>query len=212
MVYSPALMPRLAYTVALSHAQWQMIKPLFKSEKATSRMIDLFHKVRTWRELLGDFQGQTVYNKYFHCWQRNRMWAEMKRSLLRKLHVQVGKSSTISAAIVDSHSAKTMKKTRASALGSVSSKRVSRHGNWRWQCPHLLQLAWRFMVLMTLKLFNLRCLHLQVALHPQVSAIVKSKRGARLALISSLIETVYLLICSESQMLHFCFCTSIGVR
>ena len=129
------------------------------------------------------------------------MWAEMKRSLLRKLHVQVGKSSTLRAAIVDSHSAKTIKKRRASALGSVSSKRVSDRGNWRWQCPRLLQLAWLFMVLMTLKLFNLRCLHLQVALHPQVSAIAKSKRGARVASISSLIEAVYLLIRSEVSQL-----------
>ncbi len=129
------------------------------------------------------------------------MWAEIKRSLLRKLHVQVGKSSTIRAAIVDSHSAKTIKKRRASALGSVSSKRVSHHGNWRWQCPRLLQLAWLFMVLMTLKLFNLRCLHLQVALHPQVSAIAKSKRGARVASISSLIKAVYLLIRSEVSQL-----------
>ncbi len=38
------------------------------------------------------------------------MWAEMKRSRLRQLGVQMGTNSTPKAAIVDSHSARTTKK------------------------------------------------------------------------------------------------------
>ena len=38
------------------------------------------------------------------------MWAEMKRSRLRQLDVQMGTNSTLKAAIVNSHSSRTMKK------------------------------------------------------------------------------------------------------
>ena len=81
--------------------------------KSNDSSCDLVQEVRTGRELLGDFHGQTVYNKYFHCWQKNRMWAEMKRSLLRQLHVQLGKSYTEKSALVNSHSAKTTKTSGA---------------------------------------------------------------------------------------------------
>lgn len=51
----------------------------------------LILKVCTWRELLRDFRGQALYNKYFHGWQRNGMWAEIKSNLLGRLNVQIGK-------------------------------------------------------------------------------------------------------------------------
>ncbi len=51
------------------------------------------------------------------------------------------------------------------------------------------------MALLTLKLFNFRCLHLKpVALHPQVCVSAKSNRGARMVTqISSLMEMMHLL-------------------
>ncbi|MDR9895858.1 hypothetical protein G7B40_014985 [Aetokthonos hydrillicola Thurmond2011] len=51
----------------------------------------LILKVCTWRELLRGFRGQALYNKYFHGWQRNGMWAEIKSSLLGQFNVQIGK-------------------------------------------------------------------------------------------------------------------------
>ncbi len=68
----------------------------------------LIHEICIWRELLSEFYGQILY-KYFRYWQWTSMWS-INLSLQQQLRVQVGKSPTPIAVIVENYSFKATEK------------------------------------------------------------------------------------------------------
>jgi hypothetical protein len=117
MVYRSAIIPDKVTPSLWVIIEWQLSKPQLNSGKVTGSLC-----ASTMFALVGNywktFMDRTVYNKYFHCWQRNGMCSQIQRSLLRYWDVQIGKSYTSRAVYVKSHSAKTMKKRGVSALES----------------------------------------------------------------------------------------------
>jgi len=106
------------YPSDLTDEQWQLIRPLLPKRKKRGRppinrrdVIDaMLYLVRTgcqWRQLPRDFpKWRTVYTVFWR-WRKAGVWQRIHDCLRRRVRRAAGKTSTPTAAIIDSQSVRT---------------------------------------------------------------------------------------------------------
>lgn len=115
-------MKRKPYPSDLTDQQWALIEPFFPlpshcSQAGRPREVDLrevvnalFYQARegcSWRALPHDFPAWKTVHNYFQEWNADGIWQKLLDVLRTLARVQAGRSSTPSAAAIDSQSVKT---------------------------------------------------------------------------------------------------------
>lgn len=128
------MMTRKAYTADLSDLEWQLIEPLLSGPKPLGRKIEysrreflnaIFYLNRNgcaWRDLPGDFPPYGTVSYDYHAWRRSGLWQVINDTLRTQLRQTEGRHAQLSAAILDSQSAKTTE--IASERGYDAGKKV----------------------------------------------------------------------------------------
>ncbi len=121
----------MSYPSDASDAEWVLLEPFTRYEGyCRPRTHDIrqvvnaiFYVIRSgcqWRMLPQDFPPwKTVYDYYWR-WRRNGTWDQMHDTLREAVRVKVGKTSSPSAAIIDSRSVKTAQKGGSAAMTEVN--------------------------------------------------------------------------------------------
>jgi transposase len=115
-------MERKRYPTDLTDTEWALLEPLVPASKPGGRpttwsrreiLNAVFYLLRSgeaWRLLPHDFPPwQTVYH-YARCWRMDGTWERIHTALRQRLRVQLGRTATPTAAVLDSQSVKTTEK------------------------------------------------------------------------------------------------------
>jgi putative transposase len=112
-------MSRSPYPSDLSDEQWALLQPLLPAAKLGGRprrvelrdvLNAIFYVLRPgcpWRYLPHDFPARSTVYEYFSQWREDGLWEQINRTLRLQVRVQQRRKAHPSAAIIDSHSAKT---------------------------------------------------------------------------------------------------------
>jgi putative transposase len=114
--------PRRPYSTDLSDDEWKILEPLVPNAKPGGRprahetrelLNAIFYVLRggcAWRLLPHDFlPWQTAYH-YFRAWRMDGTWEQIHTVLRERLRRLAGREPTLSAAVIDSQTAKTTEK------------------------------------------------------------------------------------------------------
>jgi transposase len=121
-------MERKRYATDLRDTEWALLEPLVPQPKTGGRpakwsrrelLNAIFYLLRSgeaWRLLPHDFPPwQTVYH-YARLWRIDGTWERIHTALREHLRLQLGRTASPSAAILDSQSVKTTEKGGSTAL------------------------------------------------------------------------------------------------
>jgi transposase len=115
-------MTRQRYPSDLSDQEWQLLEPLLPPPKTTGRPIkyprrEVVNGIRyvlrsgcAWRMLPHDLPPWRTAFHYFRTWKRDGTWERIHGELRDQVRLAEGRSSSPSAAIIDSQSVKTTEK------------------------------------------------------------------------------------------------------
>ena len=113
---------RKPYPTDLTDAEWAILAPLIPGPKPGGRPREhdmreilnaIFYLLRAgcpWRMLPHEFSPWSTVHWYFRTWRRSGLWEEINAALRDQVRLRSGRSSTPTAAIVDSQSARTTEK------------------------------------------------------------------------------------------------------